>query len=167
MGASRKIPIYNIKCSILSAPEGSRTPNPQLRRLMLYPIELQAHYFRYSSEIFFFAGYRSRFARPLGASLHGMLKTATTHSVRGPFWQLQAHYFRYSSEIFFFAGSDPVSLAPLGFAPRDAQNGNHSLRSWAVLAAIGTGKPCKNKTASRRKAAGDAPNVRKNLLIFK
>ncbi len=25
-----------------SAPEGSRTPNPQLRRLMLYPIELQA-----------------------------------------------------------------------------------------------------------------------------
>jgi hypothetical protein len=25
-----------------SAPEGSRTPNPQLRRLMLYPVELQA-----------------------------------------------------------------------------------------------------------------------------
>ena len=28
---------------LLCAPEGSRTPNPQLRRLMLYPVELQAH----------------------------------------------------------------------------------------------------------------------------
>ena len=28
--------------SIGCAPEGSRTPNPQLRRLMLYPVELQA-----------------------------------------------------------------------------------------------------------------------------
>ena len=30
-----------VDCSFC-APEGSRTPNPQLRRLMLYPVELQA-----------------------------------------------------------------------------------------------------------------------------
>lgn len=29
---------FNLNC----APEGSRTPNPQLRRLMLYPVELLA-----------------------------------------------------------------------------------------------------------------------------
>ena len=41
-GTFSKSSIYNLKSAMFSAPEGSRTPNPQLRRLMLYPIELLA-----------------------------------------------------------------------------------------------------------------------------
>ena len=41
-----RIASYEFRSGIVGgsfcAPEGSRTPNPQLRRLMLYPIELQA-----------------------------------------------------------------------------------------------------------------------------
>ena|GEM_PF-3812990 len=35
------VPIENRNGTIVSTPGGSRTPNPQLRRLMLYPVELR------------------------------------------------------------------------------------------------------------------------------
>jgi hypothetical protein len=40
--APTKSCVLSVENAVLNAPGGTRTPNPQLRRLMLYPIKLQA-----------------------------------------------------------------------------------------------------------------------------
>lgn len=46
MELNKKAPFFK-EAFCLSAPEGSRTPNLQIRSLPLYPIELRAHKGKY------------------------------------------------------------------------------------------------------------------------